>query len=85
MLKRTAAPSYTEKMSRSDAQAARMSGVVDGQQDFMSRLIARDARDTAYEKKRLANAKRSGKGPRECLRRIARTPLYTYGITFGQV
>ena len=71
MLKRTASPSYTEKMSRADAQAARMSGVIDGQQDVYDRLFARNQREAAYEKKRLANAKRSGKGFRECARRTA--------------
>lgn len=69
MLKTTAKQGYTRRMARQDADAARMAGVVEGQQDLMSRLIARHKRDTDYEKKRAAHAKQSGKGARECSRR----------------
>lgn len=69
MLKRTAKHNYTAKMSRQDADAARMSGVIDGQQDLMSRFLGRDAREKKYETKRAVNARMSGFGARECLRR----------------
>ena len=72
MLKRTCHINYSCKDSRADAQAARMAGVVDGQQDLMGRFLGRDAREKKYETKRTANARMSGFGARECERRAAR-------------
>lgn len=74
MLKRTAKHQYTEKMARADAMAGRLAGVTSDQEKLFANHLAREDREYNHEKKRLANAKRSGRGDRECLRRYTRMP-----------
>lgn len=69
MLKRTAKHQYTASMSRDDAHAGRLAGVTNDQEKVFSRYMAREDREHAYNKKRTANAKKSGLGARECARR----------------
>lgn len=70
--KRTCQHGYTKSHSFFDRMAATKAGVVDGSNTPMLRSLMRGQREARYEKKRLAYAKQSGLGARECARRAAR-------------
>ncbi len=71
-LKRTLKPSYTDKESRGDRLLREQMklATIDPHLHPYTRLMHAQEREERYEKRRLENARKSGRGARECARRI---------------
>lgn len=68
MLKRTCVPHMTEPLRAAELHSP-PTAQLQARLDMLQRLANRQKREARYEKRRLANARMSGRGMRECRRR----------------